>query len=152
SGSIPMTGPSSASGMGGGMPSMGGAATTTSGTSTSTTTTSTTNIYDLLNAAGTKWSAAVVGDQSASGYILNTNTAVFCIGGWTGSDNNVTLDQFKALVSSGQIHYFLVGGGMGGGPGGGSGTSATQITSWVTSTFTSSTVGGVTVYDLTTQA
>ncbi len=107
----------------------------------------------LLNKAGTTWSAAVIGDQTAAGYILNTNTAVFCIGGWSGSDNNVTLAQFEQYVAEGRIHYFIAGGGMGGGGGMGAGsTSASAITSWVTSTFKSTTVGGTTVYDLTTKA
>ena len=76
------------------------------------------------------------------------------IGGFNGSDPSPTLDQFKALVAAGKIHYFLASGsngfrgGGGFGPGGGSGTSS-AIASWVESTFTSTTVGGVTVYDLT---
>ena len=71
------------------------------------------------------------------------------IGGFNGSDPTPTLEEFKALVAAGKVHYFLAaGGGMGGGPGGGSGTSS-EITSWVSSTFTSSTVDGTTVYDLT---
>lgn len=140
-GSIPTSGPA-ISGRSTGMPAGGPGGT---GSSTSSALTS------LLNAAGTKWSAAVVGDQTAAGLILSTNTAVYCIGGWSGSDNNVTLDQFKALVSSGQIHYFIAGGqmGPGGGPGGNAGGSASTITSWVKASFTSTTVGNSTVYDLT---
>jgi 4-amino-4-deoxy-L-arabinose transferase-like glycosyltransferase len=148
-------------------PSGGGPGSTSSSTSTSTTETSTTettqpttqtggesgstssDLVTLLNNAGTTWSAAVVGDQSAASLILNTDTAVYCIGGWSGSDNNITLDAFKALVSSGQIHYFIVGGQNGGGGGQGGSSSATEITSWVTSTFTATTVGSSTVYDLT---
>ncbi len=68
------------------------------------------------------------------------------IGGFNGSDPWPTLEQFKSLVAAGEVHYFLSG-GQGGGPGGSGGTS--EITSWVTSTFSSSTVGGMTVYDLT---
>jgi hypothetical protein len=117
-------------------------------TSSATGQSSTSDLYTLLNAAGTKWSAAVVSSQSAASLILNTDTAVFCIGGWNGSDNNITLAAFKELVSSGQIHYFVASSQGGGGGGNGSG-SASEITSWVTSTFTSTTVGGSTVYDLT---
>jgi 4-amino-4-deoxy-L-arabinose transferase-like glycosyltransferase len=208
-------------------------------------------LVKLLNATHSRWSAAVVGDQSAAGYILGTDTAVFAIGGWSGSDDNVSLAQFKQYVADGDITYFIAdgmgdgqragfsasgsssqsngadssegadgaigsannaggmpdggmpGGGMpgggtaaqgpgdapggtmgsesgnanGGGSGGNSGTGAgsgeapnamgetagggmrggfggasgvaSQITSWVASTFTSKTVGGVTVYDLT---
>lgn len=81
-------------------------------------------LVKLLNATTTRWSAAVVSDQSAAGYILSTDTAVFSIGGWSGSDNNVTLAQFKQYVAEGKIHYFIVGGGMGGGGGAGGTTSA----------------------------
>lgn len=81
-------------------------------------------LVKLLNATTTKWSAAVVSDQSAAGYILSTDTAVFSIGGWSGSDNNITLAQFKQYVAEGKIHYFIVG-GMGGG-GGVDGTASAE--------------------------
>jgi 4-amino-4-deoxy-L-arabinose transferase-like glycosyltransferase len=96
------------------------------------------------------WVAASVGANSAAGVQLAAAEPVMAIGGFNGSDPWPTLEGFKKLVAAGEIHYFLSG-GMGGGPGGGSGTSS-EITSWVTSTFSSSTVGGVTVYDLTTRA
>ncbi len=130
----------------GGQPPSGGSATPSSDDS---------GLVSVLNAAGTRWSAAVVGDQSAAGYILSTDTAVMAIGGWSGSDDAPTLAQFQAYVSSGQIHYFIAGGGMGGGrggPNGGSDSAATQISTWVSATFTATTVGGVTVYDLTQPA
>lgn len=173
SGSIPTSGPSVAGnsgGMGGGgTPPSGGQAggpgqqgsppsgdeqqstsTSESSTTQDTTTGSTTDLTTLLNATDTKWSAAVVSAQSAASLILSTDTDVFCIGGWSGSDNNITLDAFKELVSSGQITYFIVGGQNGGGGGGGNDTSSSsEITSWVTSTFTATTVGSSTVYDLT---
>ncbi|MEL4504705.1 hypothetical protein AAEX63_07700 [Luteococcus sp. H138] len=107
-------------------------------------------LTDLLNQTSSRWSAAVIGDQTAAGYILNSDTAVMSIGGWSGSDNNVTLEQFKAYVASGDISYFISGGGMGGGPGGNSG-SASEITEWVTANFSSTTVGSATVYDLTSE-
>lgn len=70
------------------------------------------------------------------------------IGGWSGSDDNVTLAQFQQYVKNGDITYFIAGGGMGGGPGGNSGSGA-QITAWVKAHYKATTVGGVTVYDLT---
>jgi 4-amino-4-deoxy-L-arabinose transferase-like glycosyltransferase len=125
-----------------------GSSESTGGQPGGSSTSSSAELISLLNSAGTTWSAAVVGDQSAASLILNTDTAVYCIGGWSGSDNNISLDAFKALVASGQIHYFIASGQNSGGPGGDS-TSASEITSWVTSTFTSTTVGSSTVYDLT---
>jgi 4-amino-4-deoxy-L-arabinose transferase-like glycosyltransferase len=102
------------------------------------------------------WVAAAVGSNSAAGVQLATGRPVMAIGGFNGSDPSPTLAQFQADVAAGKIHYFLPGGsgrGFGGfgGAGGRSGT-ASQITSWVESTFASSTVGGVTVYDLTQAA
>jgi hypothetical protein len=91
------------------------------------------------------------------------------IGGFNGTDNAPTLAQFQRMVRSHQIHYFISGRGFGaggggfgrfggntggnnaGGPGGvqGSGGDSSQITSWVEQNFSSKTVGGETVYDLT---
>ena len=79
------------------------------------------------------------------------------IGGFNGTDPTPTLAQFKALVAQGTIHYFIASGGGFGGGGFGGGASATssdssQITSWVEATFTAHTVGGTTLYDLSTGA
>ncbi len=88
------------------------------------------------------WVAAAIGANQASGYQLGTGDPVMAIGGFNGTDPSPTLAQFQAYVSAGRIHYFIAGGG------GGGSSSSTQITSWVTSTFQSTTVGGVTLYDL----
>ena len=72
------------------------------------------------------------------------------IGGFNGSDPSPTLAQFKALVAQGKIHYFIAGGGgFGGGRSNGGSSDSSAISSWVQSTFTAKTVGGVTLYDLT---
>ena len=96
---------------------------------------------------GYTWVAATIGANQASGYQLATGDSVMPIGGFNGTDPSPTLAEFQQLVAEGRIHYFIAGGQ--GGPGGGGGTSS-QISSWVTSTFTSTTVGGATLYDLTT--
>jgi 4-amino-4-deoxy-L-arabinose transferase-like glycosyltransferase len=101
------------------------------------------------------WVAATVGANQAAGYQLATGDAIMAIGGFNGTDPTPTLAQFQAYVREGKIHYFISGGfGGGGGFGaGGSGTStSSQISSWVTANFSSQTVGGVTVYDLTSGA
>jgi hypothetical protein len=69
------------------------------------------------------------------------------IGGFNGTDPYPTLASFEALVKQGKVHYFVDGGG--GGPGAGTSSASSAISSWVESNFTSTTVGGVTVYDLT---
>ena len=71
------------------------------------------------------------------------------IGGFNGSDPWPTLAAFQQYVADGQIHYFIAG-GQGGGPGGGGGGAASEITTWVEANFTATTIGGTTVYDLTT--
>lgn len=103
----------------------------------------------LLAADASKytWVAATVGSQNSASYQLATGDAVMAIGGFNGSDPSPTLAQFKQLVAEGKIHYFIGGGSMGSSTGGSD--AASEIASWVSSTFTAQTVGGVTVYDLT---
>ncbi|MFJ8819194.1 ArnT family glycosyltransferase [Amycolatopsis thermoflava] len=101
----------------------------------------------LLRQTTTKWSAATNGSQSAAGLALNSDTAVIAIGGFNGGDPAPTLDEFKQYVARGEITYY-VSGGMGGMGRGGSG----EIAQWVAENFTAQTVGGSTVYDLTTGA
>jgi 4-amino-4-deoxy-L-arabinose transferase-like glycosyltransferase len=96
------------------------------------------------------WVAATIGANSAARYQLALGDPVMAIGGFNGSDPWPTLAVFEQYVNEGKIHYFI-GGGSGGGPGGGSSPSS-AITSWVTSHFTATTVGGVTVYDLSQPA
>ena len=95
------------------------------------------------------WAAATVNSNNAAGYQLASGEPVMAIGGFNGTDPAPTLAQFETYVSEGKIHYFIASGGGFGGPGGSSGDDASRITAWVESHFTSETVGGVTVYDLT---
>ncbi len=94
------------------------------------------------------WVAAAVGSNSAAGFQLATQQAVMPIGGFNGSDPSPTLAQFKAYVAAGKIHYFIASGAGFGNQQGGSSDSS-SIANWVESNFTASTVGGVTLYDLT---
>jgi 4-amino-4-deoxy-L-arabinose transferase-like glycosyltransferase len=96
------------------------------------------------------WVAATVGSQNAAVYQLATGDPVMAVGGFNGSDPSPTLEQFKADVAAGKIHYFLGSDGLGA-PNGGSRISAT-IEAWVAQTFTAVTVGNATVYDLTAGA
>jgi hypothetical protein len=96
------------------------------------------------------WVAATVGANQAAGYQLATGDAVLAIGGFNGSDPAPTLAEFQADVAAGRIHYFIGGGGFGGQNGGS--PSSSEIATWVSSHYTATTVGGVTLYDLTTPA
>ncbi|MEU5883001.1 glycosyltransferase family 39 protein [Spirillospora sp. NPDC047279] len=108
------------------------------------------------DASSYRWVAAAVRSNSAAGYQLATGEPVMAVGGFNGTDPAPTLARFQQYVREGKIHYFIGGGGgMGGGPGGGMGGSsggsdaAEQISEWVAATYTATTVGGVSVYDLT---
>jgi len=99
------------------------------------------------NAGSYRWVAATIDANSAASYELATGDAVMAIGGFNGSDPAPTLAEFQADVSQGEIHYFIAGGMRGSGAG-----SASQIASWVSQSFASTTVDGVTMYDLTQPA
>ena len=93
------------------------------------------------------WVAAAVGSQNAAGLQLASKEPVMAIGGFNGSDPSPRLAQFQQYVASGQIHYFLAGGGFRGQNGGSD--AAGEIATWVQTTFTEVTIGGETFYDLT---
>ncbi|UQX87836.1 glycosyltransferase family 39 protein [Jatrophihabitans telluris] len=136
------TGPTSTSGTG----NTSGAGNTDTGSTSSA-------LISLLKASNAKWAAAASSSMTAGSLELDSGQAVMSIGGFNGSDNAITLAQFKALVAKGEIGYFIGSGsgGLGGGGGGGGGTTAySAIAAWVASNYTASTVGGTTVYALAT--
>ncbi|MGT2425422.1 glycosyltransferase family 39 protein [Amnibacterium kyonggiense] len=98
------------------------------------------------NASSYTWAAAAVGSQNAASYQLASGESVMPLGGFNGSDPSPTLEQFEQYVANGQVHYFIASGGIGRSNGGSSASS--EIASWVESHFSATTVGGVTVYDL----
>ena len=102
-------------------------------------------------ADGSTWVAAAVGSNSP-GVQLATGEPVMAIGGFNATDPTPTLAEFQADVAAGKIHYFLAGGNGGMGGGVGRSGSSSAIAAWVEQTFTATTVGGVTVYDLTASA
>jgi hypothetical protein len=101
------------------------------------------------DASSYRWVAAAVGAENAAGYQLAADEPVMAIGGFNGTDPAPSLAQFEQYVGEGKIHYFIGGGGLGGQAQGGSSDSS-AITQWVESHFTATTIGGTTVYDLTT--
>ncbi|MEU9348776.1 glycosyltransferase family 39 protein [Streptomyces sp. NPDC048278] len=70
------------------------------------------------------WLVAVATDQTASSIILESGQPVISMGGWSGSDNAMTLAKLKSLVKSGKLHYIVVSSD------GGQGTN-TEIATWV---------------------
>lgn len=103
----------------------------------------------LIAGADGRWVAASVGSMMVSDLELKTGESLMAIGGFTGSDNSPTLEQFQQYVADGQVRYFLdrPEGGRGGPPHEAHG-SAGQITDWVKANFTKTMVGNVPVYDL----
>ena len=99
------------------------------------------------NASRYTWVAATIDANNAAGYQLATGDPVMAIGGFNGTDPAPTLAQFQQYVRDGKIHYFIAGGGLGSGS---VSSNAGQIAAWVQQNFAATTVGGVTVYDLTT--
>jgi 4-amino-4-deoxy-L-arabinose transferase-like glycosyltransferase len=96
-----------------------------------------------------KWVAAVDGSQSAATLELSSaGEPVMALGGFNGQGGNLSLAAFEADVARGEIHYYIGGAAGGGGAPGGGGTTS-SIASWVAAHFHSETLGGQTVYDLT---
>ena len=97
------------------------------------------------HASSYRWVAAAVGSNNAAGVQLATGDPVMAIGGFNGTDPAPTLAQFQAYVAAGEIHYFIGGGGFGGN---GGSSDSRAIAAWVAANFTAQTIGGTTVYDL----
>ncbi|WP_160686530.1 glycosyltransferase family 39 protein [Clostridium sp. C2-6-12] len=72
-----------------------------------------------------KYLLVVSSSQSAQNIIIQTGESVMALGGFSGSDNILTLDQFKELVKNGEVRYVLSG-GMGG-----RGNGGNEIMNWV---------------------
>ncbi|MGY5118398.1 ArnT family glycosyltransferase [Streptomyces sp. 900105755] len=73
---------------------------------------------------GATWLVAVATDQIASSIILESGQPVISMGGWSGSDDAMTLAKLKSLVKAGRLHYIVVSSD------GGQGTGS-EIATWV---------------------
>ncbi|WP_405626908.1 glycosyltransferase family 39 protein [Streptomyces sp. NBC_00016] len=80
--------------------------------------------YLKKNQDGAGWLVAVATDQTASSIILESGEPVISMGGWSGSDNAMTLAKLKSLVKAGKLHYIVVGDS-------GQGSSNSEISTWV---------------------
>ena len=97
------------------------------------------------NSSAYTWVAAVSGSNNAAGYQLATDLPVMAVGGFNGTDPAPTLAQFQQLAQQHKIHYYIAA-SLGSSS---SGSSAAQdIATWVAAHYTATTVGSVTVNDL----
>ena len=109
-----------------------------------------------IEATTTPWSAAIDRSSAAAALELSTGTSVMAIGGFSGTDPVPTLQQFQDDVAAHRIAYYLAPRGASKGsepekneqgeiipP-----RSHSDILRWVRGHFHSTTVGAVTMYDL----
>lgn len=97
-----------------------------------------------------RWVAATDGSSNAATLELATGgDPVMAIGGFNGNGGNIPLATFERYVDQGEIHYYIAGNSGGAGGPGGAQSSESAITSWVENHFHSETIGGETVYNLT---
>jgi hypothetical protein len=113
----------------------------------------------LLEKTDTPWSAAIDRSLPAANLELSTGTAVMAIGGFSGTDPAPTLQQFEDDVAHHRVAYYLTPrgsdkGAVAGDEDGGhrgqyvSARPHADILRWVRGHFHSTTVGGITAYDL----
>jgi 4-amino-4-deoxy-L-arabinose transferase-like glycosyltransferase len=62
---------------------------------------------------GERYLLATVNAMQAAPIIIRTGEPVMAVGGWSGGDPILTVDQFAALVASGQVRYVLMPDGLG---------------------------------------
>ncbi|WP_328330507.1 glycosyltransferase family 39 protein [Kribbella sp. NBC_00382] len=100
-------------------------------------------------AKGYTWAAAAVTSNAAAPLQIASEVPIMSIGGFNGTDPAPSLTEFQQLVAQGKVHYFI--GSSGGGFGGGRGGTSSEISTWVAQNYTAQTVGGTTIYDLTSK-
>ncbi|GAB3282136.1 glycosyltransferase family 39 protein [Sinomonas notoginsengisoli] len=93
-----------------------------------------------------RWQGAVIGSESAALYELESGTSVLAVGGFDGTDPFPTLDQFKAMVSRGEVGNFIAG-PLPPAPSLGFGEAA-KILEWVRTAFPCTRSGTECVYQL----
>jgi 4-amino-4-deoxy-L-arabinose transferase-like glycosyltransferase len=99
------------------------------------------------DAGSYSWVLAAIGSENASTYQLATDKPVMAIGGFNGTDPAPSLAAFELDVKEHKIHYFIADSTEAS-----SSSDASQITAWVEAHFKAETIGGTSVYDLSTGA
>lgn len=117
---LPVAGPQLAKNGGGGPGSNAGPGSGSSGSGLTD--------YLVSHQTGETWIVAVGSSMQGADIIISTGKPVMALGGFSGSDQILTSDSLRKLISSGKIRYFLTSGSSRGNDGS-SGNGA--ITSWV---------------------
>lgn len=81
--------------------------------------------YLKKNSTGQEYLFATTNYNTAAPYMIDEGESVIIMGGFSGSDPVYTTAKLEALVKSGKVKYFLVGGGMGGRGG------SSELTTWI---------------------
>ncbi len=76
-----------------------------------------------------KYLLVVANSNSASDIIINSGESVMSLGGFLGSDNIISLDEFKQLAKNGEVRFVMVS--ENGVQGGNSSSSISAIMNWV---------------------
>lgn len=70
-------------------------------------------VYLETNTQDVKYLLAVPSSQQGAQYVIETGRPVLYMGGFSGSDEVVTVDGLKELVANGELRYILYGGDRG---------------------------------------
>jgi 4-amino-4-deoxy-L-arabinose transferase-like glycosyltransferase len=87
--------------------------------------------YLEAHRGSTSYLFATLSSQTAAPYIIVTGQPVLTLGGFTGSDQILSLSALQAMIREGQIRYFLLSGGGFGGGGGQGGAGNATLVQWV---------------------
>jgi 4-amino-4-deoxy-L-arabinose transferase-like glycosyltransferase len=85
--------------------------------------------YLQANNTGEKYLFAAMNYKTAAPYMIDARASVVILQGFKASDPVYTVDKLAALVSKGEVKYFMISSGGGGGMGGDSNSGLTQ---WIT--------------------
>jgi 4-amino-4-deoxy-L-arabinose transferase-like glycosyltransferase len=84
--------------------------------------------YLQANNTGEKYLFAAMNYKTAAPYMIDARASVVILQGFKASDPVYTVDKLAAMVTKGEVKYFMIGGGGGGM----AGDSNSELTQWIT--------------------
>ncbi|AKP66801.1 glycosyltransferase family 39 protein [Companilactobacillus ginsenosidimutans] len=91
-----------------------------------------------------KYLFATDDSSTAAPYIIKTGKAVMAMGGFNGTDQAITLAQFKKMVKSGEVKYYYSGGKTG--------SANTKIVNWIKKNAKKVTIKGLSTTSVTSSS